>query len=65
MSVVGALSERLVHTNVRDGGAWTATYRRGVSDCRPVFGAQAIDVEHLRALLTTVRSPATVTLTTP
>jgi topoisomerase-4 subunit B len=35
MSVVAALSERLVHTNVRVEGAWTATYRCGVPDGRP------------------------------
>jgi topoisomerase-4 subunit B len=35
MSVVAALSERLVHTDVRAEGAWTATYRRGLPDGRP------------------------------
>jgi topoisomerase-4 subunit B len=35
MSVVAALSELLVHTNVRADGAWTATYVCGISVGRP------------------------------
>jgi topoisomerase-4 subunit B len=41
MSVVAALSERLVHTNRRAEGAWTATYERGMPVGRPEAVASA------------------------
>lgn len=39
ISVVAALSEWLIHTNRRDGGAWTQRYEHGI----PVTGLQPID----------------------
>ncbi|QKW07138.1 ATP-binding protein [Streptomyces sp. NA04227] len=40
MSVVAALSERLIHTNRRDNGAWEQRYERGV----PVTGLVPVDL---------------------
>jgi DNA gyrase subunit B len=39
MSIVAALSEWLIHTNRRDGGAWTQRYEAGV----PVTDLLAIE----------------------
>ncbi|MFD9080543.1 ATP-binding protein [Streptomyces erythrochromogenes] len=41
MSVVAALSEWLVHTNRRRGGAWTQRYERGV----PVTGLEPVEAD--------------------